>query len=113
MTTEPQILQRTQTDNGWQLHLKVPADLYYFQGHFPELPVLPGVVQLDWAIRLGCDCFGLEPSSRRLEALKFQALVLPQMELVLTLSHDEARGKLSFSYASSKGQHASGRVVLA
>ncbi|WP_341503730.1 hydroxymyristoyl-ACP dehydratase [Gallaecimonas sp. GXIMD4217] len=112
MTTEPKILDRTQTESGWQLRLQVPADLFYFQGHFPDLPILPGVVQLDWAIRLGCDCFGLKPRSRRMEALKFQAVVLPGMELLLNLAYDEAKGKLSFSFESDQARHASGRVVL-
>ncbi len=35
------------------LALTVPDDLLYFDGHFRVAPVLPGVVQVDWAIHYG------------------------------------------------------------
>jgi 3-hydroxymyristoyl/3-hydroxydecanoyl-(acyl carrier protein) dehydratase len=33
--------------------LRVPPTLEHFRGHFPGFPILPGVVQLDWAVRFG------------------------------------------------------------
>ncbi len=36
----------------WHLELDVLPDLAHFTGHFPRTPVLPGVVQVDWAQQL-------------------------------------------------------------
>jgi len=44
--------QRAAPD-GLELDLRVPPDLEYFAGHFPGIPILPGVVQIDWSVRLG------------------------------------------------------------
>ena len=32
------------------LRLHADAELFWFRGHFPTLPILPGVAQLDWAL---------------------------------------------------------------
>ena len=53
------------------------ADLQAFQGHFPGHPVLPGVVQVDWAIRFGTRAFGDLGGFRGIDQLKFQALIRP------------------------------------
>src|SRR5690606_9799268 len=48
----PERLGERQEDDQWHLELGVPVDLAHFSGHFPQTPVLPGVVQIDWAISL-------------------------------------------------------------
>jgi 3-hydroxymyristoyl/3-hydroxydecanoyl-(acyl carrier protein) dehydratase len=76
------------------------------------MPILPGVVQVDWAIALGRDCFALPPRFAGLHALKFQRVIQPEQLVHLELEHDAAKGSLSFRYVSSAGQHASGRIVF-
>lgn len=93
-----------------ELRLHVAADLEYFNGHFPEQAVLPGVTQLDWAVRLGCEHFGYSEAVANLEVLKFQQLILPGQEVTLTISHNAAKEKLSFSYRDGEHQYASGRI---
>lgn len=94
------------------LTLAVPPDLLYFDGHFPQAPILPGVVQLDWAIAQGRRCFALPPVFRDVAALKFQNVIVPGATLQLQLDHDPERGVLAFRYSSSAGQHSSGRVLF-
>jgi acyl-CoA synthetase (AMP-forming)/AMP-acid ligase II len=95
------------------LELVVPADLLYFDGHFPVAPVLPGVVQVEWAIHYGRSHFRLAPAFRGINALKFQQMVRPGEAVQLELVHDQAKGSLNFRYISAAGQHASGRLIFA
>ena len=55
-----------------------PRDLLYFDGHFPGRPILPGVVQVDWVIAFGRECFDLPPFFRAIHALKFHRVIPPE-----------------------------------
>jgi len=94
------------------LEVSAPADLLYFDGHFDVAPILPGVVQVDWAIHYGRQYFHLPPQFKGINALKFQQVIQPETPVRLELLHDEAKGCLQFRYVSEAGQHASGRVIL-
>ncbi|GJI94442.1 AMP-binding protein [Duganella caerulea] len=94
------------------LEVSAPADLLYFDGHFDVAPILPGVVQVDWAIHYGRQYFDLPPQFKGINALKFQQVIQPETPVRLELQHDEAKGCLQFRYLSEAGQHASGRVML-
>jgi acyl-CoA synthetase (AMP-forming)/AMP-acid ligase II len=93
-----------------KLEVTVPVDLFYFDGHFPCAPILPGVVQLDWAIAIGRRHFVLPLHFSGVSALKFQHVIQPGNVLTLELTHDVDKGNLNFRYVSPLGQHASGRI---
>jgi acyl-CoA synthetase (AMP-forming)/AMP-acid ligase II/3-hydroxymyristoyl/3-hydroxydecanoyl-(acyl carrier protein) dehydratase len=95
------------------LHLPLEADLIAFDGHFPQAKILPGVVQLDWAIHYGREVFAMPPRFARMDALKFQHVARPGDVLQLTLGWDAEKSVMSFRYVSDHGVHASGRVVFA
>jgi acyl-CoA synthetase (AMP-forming)/AMP-acid ligase II len=92
--------------------LVAPADLLYFDGHFAGAPVLPGVVQLDWAIALGREFFELPPVCRAIHALKFQQMIRPDTAFSAELLYDPLKSSLMFRYYSAAGPHASGRLVF-
>ena len=94
------------------LELTVPADLLYFDGHFTVAPVLPGVVQVDWAIHYARRYFGLDGQFGGINALKFQQMISPQQPVRLELVHDRAKGSINFRYFSGAGVHASGRILF-
>lgn len=87
----PPILTSQIGPDSIELRLLVAADLEYFNGHFPEQAVLPGVTQLDRAVRLGCEHFGYNAAVANLEVLKFQQLILPGQEVTLVISHNAAK----------------------
>jgi acyl-coenzyme A synthetase/AMP-(fatty) acid ligase/3-hydroxymyristoyl/3-hydroxydecanoyl-(acyl carrier protein) dehydratase len=107
---EQTLLQRD--DRSVVLQLHVPPDLLYFDGHFPEAPILPGVVQLDWALALGRKYFDLPTRFRALQALKFQRVITPGATLTLELENDTQKNALAFRLHSAGGQHASGRILF-
>ncbi|MDP9938500.1 acyl-CoA synthetase family protein [Ectopseudomonas alcaliphila] len=100
-------------DGEWLLQLQVPPDLAHFTGHFPQTPVLPGVVQVDWAQQLARQLIEhLPPRFAGMEVLKFQQLVRPGDTLQLSLRFDAERGKLYFAYRNGEAACSSGRILL-
>jgi acyl-coenzyme A synthetase/AMP-(fatty) acid ligase len=95
-----------------RLTLRIPEELLYFAGHFPGNPVLPGVVQIAWAIHYGKETFGRLGEFSHLEAIKFQHVILPDNRLYLDLEWKAAQKKLMFAFSSHLAQHSSGRVLF-
>jgi acyl-coenzyme A synthetase/AMP-(fatty) acid ligase len=108
----PEVLEQLEVDGEWNLQLAVPPDLAYFSGHFPQAPVLPGVVQVDWALALGQQLLNLPGRFAGMEVLKFQQLVRPGDRVKLHLRFDQERGKLYFAYRSRSAACSSGRILL-
>ena len=75
--TAPSVLQAGRVGDTWRFTLRVPEDSDLFAGHFPGLPVLPGVAQLHWALALWREHGGDSRPLRGLRRLKFQRIVGP------------------------------------
>jgi acyl-coenzyme A synthetase/AMP-(fatty) acid ligase/3-hydroxymyristoyl/3-hydroxydecanoyl-(acyl carrier protein) dehydratase len=108
----PEVLSQVETEGEWSLQLSVPPDLAYFSGHFPKAPVLPGVVQVEWALNLGRQLLNLGGAFAGMEVLKFQQLVRPGDEIQLHLRFDPERSKLYFAYRNDTATCSSGRILL-
>ncbi|NIF25557.1 AMP-binding protein [Pantoea sp. Tr-811] len=108
----PEVLEQRREGGELHLRLAVPLDLACFPGHFPQTPVLPGVVQIDWAIALAAELLDGERRFAGMEVLKFQQLVRPGDELALTLRLDTERGKLYFAFTCAGLPCSSGRILL-
>jgi 3-hydroxymyristoyl/3-hydroxydecanoyl-(acyl carrier protein) dehydratase len=93
------------------LELAAPHELVYFNGHFPDMPILPGVAQVHWALFYGRQCFDLPAVFRGIHALKFQRIIAPEKPFLLELVH-ETKSSLSFKITSREGTHASGRLMF-
>ena len=90
--------------------IRVPPALEHFRGHFPGFPILPGIVQLDWAVRLGRRHFEGLGESTGVDNFKCQALVFPDAELTLELRRDETG--LHFRYCDAQRTYSSGKILF-
>ncbi|MDY0206281.1 MAG: AMP-binding protein [Pseudomonas sp.] len=108
----PFIVKQQKIADEWQLDLQIPLDLAIFSGHFPTAPVVPGVVQVDWAFNIAQELMDIPPRFCGMEVVKFLQLLRPGDSVRLTLSFDQARSKLHFSYNTTEARCSSGRILL-
>ncbi len=108
----PEIIAERRTPGHAEYDLRLQPELFPFAGHFPGLPILPGVVQVHWAIRLGERDFAWPGPFTALEQLKFLAVVRPEDRLTLTLDWNAVQGRLRFDYQGGKIRYSRGEVVF-
>jgi len=106
-----EVLAEARSADTLHYELRVPPTLVHFAGHFPGLPILPGVVQVHWAMHLAAEHVPAVHALASIDRLKFMAPVSPGAVLNLTLAHDAARGRVQFTYRLSGRECASGVIV--
>ncbi|HYM34355.1 MAG TPA: hypothetical protein VET48_03110, partial [Steroidobacteraceae bacterium] len=82
-------------------------------GHFPGCPLLPGGVQVTWAIEFARRYLSVAGEFRGVSGLKFMRVIQPGHPIVLQLSFAAATGQLQFEYRNASGVCASGVVLFA
>jgi 3-hydroxymyristoyl/3-hydroxydecanoyl-(acyl carrier protein) dehydratase len=97
-------------DEKIELLLTVSKELNYFSGHFPDQPVLPGIVQIHWAGKFSQMLFQVA-GFRSLSGVKFNNVVLPGSRLQLQLDYLHMKNKLEFVYYN-EGKRISSGIFL-
>jgi 3-hydroxymyristoyl/3-hydroxydecanoyl-(acyl carrier protein) dehydratase len=100
-------------DGSVVLALTVPGDCPWLEGHFPDRPVLPGVVQLRWAIGAAGLLWPAMTTVTGVANLKFSAPILPPAAVELTLVRDTSRNRLGFTFRQDGQVRSQGRVNFA
>ena len=106
-----EVLAEARQGDVFCYELHVPRSLVHFAGHFPGLAILPGVVQVDWAVRLAAAQVPATINVASIERLKFMAPVPPGAQLKLTLTHDAARRRIQFACRFGERDCTSGVIV--
>jgi uncharacterized membrane protein len=109
----PEVLREHGTGGRLEQDLRVPADLDCLPGHFPGLPIVPGVLQVDWVMRAIASWTGQQPAIRGIDALKFKKPVRPGHELTLVLEHEGRGAPYRFEFRGADGLYSTGRILLA
>lgn len=94
-----------------RLLLDISPQLDWFRGHFPGNPILPGVVQLHWAVIVSFAFFGFRFVPAEIKRLKFKSVVIPPNVLELAV-YRVGENEVQFEYASLGQQHAEGRLIF-
>lgn len=105
----PALASETLTPEGLVWIFQVPADLPFFEGHFPGHPILPGVVALGWMLAGAERFLGHPLGAVELLNVKFQVVILPgaTVELAVTPKGNE---RLHAVIRSEAGTHASALI---
>lgn len=107
---DPEIVGVTRSEELVELKLVVPEALLYFRGHFPGFAILPGVVQLDWAIHYGRQHFALGADLATTIRIKFRKPIRPAHHLTLSIKYVRSRNCVYFDYADADGACSSGQI---
>lgn len=91
--------------------LLATPDLAGFAGHFPDFPILPGVVQLDWAVHYAQEFLLLDEPVIRVDRLKFTCPISPNTPLQLSLIYDASKASVDFRFYRTIDSEKSGHGV--
>ncbi len=99
-----------------QVELYLEPSLFWFRGHFPRQPVLPGVAQVDWVMHYGSKLLAPGWVFSSIENVKFQRPLVPEQTIKLDLQWQPERGCLQFKYLllQKESEHiaSSGKIML-
>lgn len=114
MCALPEVLAASEADGVVSFELRVDPALPQFRGHFDAAAILPGFVQIDWALSLARQRELPIGEVQHLAAIKFQRTIRPGAHLRLELRHDPHKRELAFRYlrAADASLHSSGRIGL-
>ena len=108
----PTLISRTEEGDTRRFEFDISEDLSWFRGHFPGFPVLPGVVQLRWAVELAQENFGFEAGPNEVMRLKFKSIIVPPVAVVLTLTQT-GPAQAQFKYTGQDQEFSQGRLIFA
>ena len=89
-------------ENAVRLVVSVAADSPFFEGHFPEFALLPGVVQIQWALEAASRYWRTPLTLQAAKALKFMSPIRLAREA----------GKIRFAYEKPDGAALSKALLL-
>jgi 3-hydroxymyristoyl/3-hydroxydecanoyl-(acyl carrier protein) dehydratase len=89
--------------------LRVPDDLPVFRGHFPAVPIVPGVIQVAWAVELARSHGLANGPLVAISTAKFRRVVRPGMCLTARVERGATAGPLKFTYELAGAVVSTGR----
>ena len=109
----PELLNTKSIIDGQELvlELNIPKECEFFNGHFPGSPILPGVVQINWAIDFAAKLLGINKENiEEIAQLKFTQVITPGTQLFLSLNW--ANNRLAFRYHNAETTYSFGKIKV-
>lgn len=107
----PLVLEKLQQADRLAYRLFVSPEICYFDGHFPNQPILPGVTQIEWVFEFARPLIEF-PANAAMKNVKFMRLIRPDSEISLHLDWSPENGRLGFRYSDAHGTCSSGQIIV-
>jgi len=88
-------------ENKISLEFVIPVTSDFFDGHFPEYKLLPAVAQFEVVTRFSRKYFGTQRYVPNIKRIKFSAPIRPDTKIHLDLTHNVAKGSVTFTMADA------------
>jgi 3-hydroxymyristoyl/3-hydroxydecanoyl-(acyl carrier protein) dehydratase len=96
-------------DHHLLLNVTIDDHLRCLKGHFDEFSVVPGVVQLDWAVQFSQEYLWMPTKGLEVCRLKFQKILRPTTEVQLRIVKKSSHESV-FRYANESDIFSSGTL---
>ncbi len=111
-TKHPLLLKKHIVSDEIMLTFMVPEKLIYFSGHFPSIPIVPGVTQIYWVMHYANKYLNVSSSFSRMEVVKFHNVLVPEDHFNMKLNWQSADHTLVYRLWWKDKSISSGRLVL-
>lgn len=101
-----------ETTGEIRAQFEFPLDTPFFAGHFPQMPVVPGVVELELARAALQEATGQSYSIRRVQSAKFTEMVPPGRPIDVTVAHESVDGGVKVKAVVRLGETVAARIVM-
>jgi len=108
---EPIMQNIIKTDSRFCADLTFLKDSSYFNGHFPEHPILPGVMQIYFVMQFIKQYFNMTANDYHILKLKFSNLILPNTPVRFELNRD-SQNEFTFDYFYNDKKYSKGKIVI-
>lgn len=108
---EPIMQQFVKTDSLVSADLTFLHDSSYFSGHFPECPILPGVIQIHFVMHIIRQYFHTDANDYHLLKLKFSSLILPDNKIHFELNKINDN-EFGFEYSNGDTKFSTGKIRI-
>ncbi|MBO0759428.1 MAG: acyl-CoA synthetase, partial [Bradyrhizobiaceae bacterium] len=98
--TDPELRAVRPLADGAEFDLFISPDLACLDGHFPDMPIVPGVALIDWAVKLAARHLSFPIENAQSFRVKFQRVIVPNTVITLSLRHAPPWSRLNFQYSS-------------
>jgi len=99
-------------ENSVSLIFTIPKDSLYFDGHFPDYPILPAVAQIDIVVNFASQNFGTDIIISQIKRTKFLKVITPSLSLLLKLEKKDASLNFKMTDPDSSEVYSSGSIIL-
>jgi len=104
---EPRMRNVSVTESSFSAELVFDAAAPYFQGHFPQAPILPGVAQLGFAERFAESVAGRPMTLRGVRKMKFMRVIAPGEPVCVSVVRRN-ESEFAYEYRNEEGPCSSG-----
>jgi 3-hydroxymyristoyl/3-hydroxydecanoyl-(acyl carrier protein) dehydratase len=108
----PEILAQTVSAERAEFEFYIPENLFWFLGHFPDAPILPGIVQIHWALHYARTAGLNTPEALQDFQVKYRNMILPGMRICLVASSSPEKGLFTFEFTDGGQVCSSGSARL-
>ena len=109
--SEPIIENLKHNKDQLSAQLTFLKEAVYFQGHFPNYPILPGVIQIHVAFFFLKNYFHINPIRYNIQKLKFTNLILPNHTVFFQIDKT-GTDTYSFSYKTDDKTYSSAKIKI-